>query len=322
MKIITLKTIMVALMLVSLWGCVQTRPVPGYARTGDIVVVGLGGIERNSASTPALRPSDLDVTITDFNGDTYPLAASNIFKSYPDYKAFMNTAAIDGGDQGLELVPFDGGWFAVVPLITPGSATQLPLAVGPATIAVSSPKLANTALLGEGDLSNLNLEILSGASSVDAQYLAQFTGYAGGENNFVISPGDLSGIDNVAGAFFKIDYIDETYFANGIEPVVVPSGHNPFVQLAYNVVSNGNGTGSITVTLLNPAGFKSTANADSNSSLLADLSVNLLYFADGNGQAAIANTKFELDTTESYYIDGNGEVIGGLSPTFTHYSEL
>ena len=152
--------------------------------------------------------------------------------------------------------------------------------------------------------------------------MAQFVGYAPGEDNFVISPGDLSGIDNVAGAFFKIDYYDDTYFADGIEPVVVPSGHNPFVQLAYNVVSNGNGTGSITVTLLNPAGFKSAATADSNSSLLADLSVNLLYFADGNGEAATAKTKFDLDTTDSYYIDADGAIIDGLSPTFTHYTEL
>jgi hypothetical protein len=325
MKIITLKTITVALMLVSLWGCVQSKPVPGYARAGDIVVVGLGGIERNSASTPVLKRDDLTITITDANNDIYDLAASNIFKSYPDYKAFMNKAAIDGGDQGLELVPFDGGWFAVVLLSTfvDGTWVPLPLATGPATIAVSSPKLTSTLNVYEGDLNSLNLEILPGEATVDQQYLQQFSGYAPAASNFVISPGDLGGIDNVAGAFFKIDYYDDTYFMDGIEPVVVPSGHNPFVQLAYNVVSNGNGTGSINVTLLNPAGFKSAATGDSNSSLLADLSVNFLYFAIGSEQgAAIAKTKFHLDTTDSFYIDGNGAIIDGLSPTFTHYAEL
>ena len=321
MRVITLKTIAVALMLASLWGCVQTRPVPGYARVGDVLVLGLGGIERNSASEPVLRPSDLTITITDAN-DTYNLAATNIFKSYPDYKAFMNTAAIDGGDQGLELVPFDGGWFAVVPLITPGSAVPLPLAPGQATISISSSKLINTADPFEGDLSNIGIEILAGTTSVDPQYLAQFTGYAATENNFIVSPGDLNGITDIAGAFFKIDYNDDTYFKDGIEPMVVPSGHNPYVQLAYNVVSNGDGTGSINVTLLNPAGFKPQTSSDTNSSLLADLSVSLAYFPDGDGQAATANTKFSLDTSGSYYIDGNGAVISGLAPTFTHYSEL
>jgi len=322
MKINPVKALVVALMLASLWGCVQTRPVPGYARAGDVIVLGLGGIERNSASEPTLRPSDLTITITDAN-DTYPLAASNVFKSYPDYKAFMNTAAIDGGDQGLGLVPFDGGWFVVVPLIEAGSTSPIPLVPGQATISIYSDKLINTAEPLEGDLTNIGIEILEGVTSVDTQYLAQFVGYAATQNNFVISPADLSGVTDIAGAFFKIDYSDEGYFKDGIEPMVVPSGHNPFVQLAYNVVPNGDGTGSINVTLLNPAGFKPRTSSDTNSSLLADLSVSLAYFPpNGQEQAAVANTKFSLDTSGSYYIDGNGDVIGALTPTFTHQSEL
>jgi len=219
-------------------------------------------------------------------------------------------------------VPFDGGWFALVPLITPGDTSPLPLATGPATISISSATVSNTAKPLEGDLTSINIEILDGVTTLDSNYLVQFSGYAAGVNNFVIRPEDLSGIDNVAGAFFKIDYYDESYFRNGIEPVVVPSGHNPYVQLAYSVVSNGNGTGSINITLLNPAGFKSVATGNANSSLLADLSVNFVYFAGANWQAEIARTKFALDTAGSYYIDVNGAVIDGLSPTFTHYSEL
>lgn len=318
----TVKTIAVTLMLASLWGCVQTRPVPGYARSGDMVVLGLGGIERNSDGVPVLRPADLTISITDADNDSYDLAATSVFKSYPDHMATMNTRAIDGGDQGLGLVPFDGGWFAVVPLITPGDFSPLPLATGQATISITSPWLTNTAHPLEGDLTSIPVEILDGVTSVDSNYLLQFVGYTAGTSSFVIRPGDLSGVDEVAGAFFKIDYYDDTYFKDGIEPVVVPSSHNPYVQLAYHVVSNGNGTGSINVTLLNPAGFKAAASGAANSSLPSDLSVNFLYFAGADWRAETARTKFDLDTSGSYYIDGDGAIIVGLSPSFTHYSEL
>lgn len=318
MKIVMIKILAVALVLSSLWGCVQTRPVPGYARAGDVVVLGLGGVQRNWSG---FKAEDLTITITDSDNDTYDLNGLSIFKSYPDHMAFMNVSAIDGNDQGLDLVPFDGGWFVMVSLRD--GALPLPLATGQATISISAPNLINTAKPFEGDLTSIGIEILAGETSVDNAYTQQFVGYAQTPINFLIRPQDLNGVDTVAGAFFKIDYYDDSFFRDGIEPVIVPSSHNPYVQLAYNVVSNGNGTGSINITLLNPAGFKTVATADTNSSLLADLSLNMVYFADGPGaQAAIANAQFDLDTSSSYYIDDSGAIIEGLSPTFTHSSEL
>ena len=101
---------------------------------------------------------------------------------------------------------------------------------------------------------------------------------------------------------------------------MVPSNHNPYVQLNYNVVSNGNGTGTIYVTLLNPAGFKTLVAAAPNSSLLSDLTVKLVYFSSGTPAQAKAN--FSVNTNDSYYIDMNGTKYGGITPVLTHAEDL
>ena len=33
-------------------GCVQTKTTPGYAKAGDYIVLGLGGVERNANGAP------------------------------------------------------------------------------------------------------------------------------------------------------------------------------------------------------------------------------------------------------------------------------
>jgi hypothetical protein len=305
-------------MLLLLWGCVQTKPVPGYARAGDIVAVGLGGIERNSGGARTLSRQDLAITITDSANTVYELTANQVFKSYPDHAAFMNTSAVAGSELGL--VPFDGGWFASVPL-TDASSAPLALATGPATISVSSSQLQNTSHPWEGDLTSLPLEILPGQTTLDSQYLQQFVGYATAPKSFLVAPDTPGDFTDIAGAFMQIEYYDESYFADGVAPMVVPSSHNPYVQLSYKVVSNGNGTGSINIVLLNPEGFRPAQLASNTSSSLADLSVTLIYFARSSS-AAIAKTKFALDTESSYYIDVTGAVVSGLTPTLTHFSDL
>jgi hypothetical protein len=322
-KILATKLLAFTLLLFIIGGCTQTKPMPGYARAGDHIVVGLGGIHRNAGSEAVLSTGDLTINITDSGANTYALQASNVFKSYPDYNATLNTFIVDGTDNlvGLDLTLFDGGWFALIPLSVIGDLNApLPLTVGEATVSITSPKLNNTAAANEGDLLSIPLEIIAGVSTPDLDYLRQFVSYRPGETNFVISPDDLSGIDSVGGAFLAIEYYDDSIFKSGLEPMVVPSNHNPFVQLSYNVVPNGNGTGTVFVTLLNPAGFKSEATAARNSSLLADLDVKLLYFSSDT--AAVVKPTFALDAASSYYIDLNGAVIASVGATMTHATDL
>ena len=83
---------------------------------------------------------------------------------------------------------------------------------------------------------------------------------------------------------------------------------------------NGDGTGRIYVTLLNPAGFTTVAAASNNSSMLSDLSVKLQYFSSST--ATTMKSTFTLDTASSYYIDTNGAVIAGLQPQMVHAEDL
>lgn len=311
-------------LLAVLAGCVQTKTTPGYARAGDNIVIGLGGIERNAGGEIAIKASDLTIVLTDANNVQHILSPQYIFKTYLDHSAQMNTFAIDGtaAQYGLVgMVPYDGGWFIMVPLrYAPPDSTPLPLAVGPATISVTSPKLTNTANFLEGSLSIIPIEIIEGVADGDPDFARQFIGYIASREGFVISPDDLGGVSEVGGAYLAINYSDDSIFKNGLEPVVVPSGHNPYVQMNYNLVPNGDGTGTIFVTLLNPVGFKSVAASSTNSSLLSDLSIKLNYFSDAT--PAVAKTKFSIDTQKSYYIDLNGTVLEGISPTLTHVEDL
>ena len=192
--------------------------------------------------------------------------------------------------------------------------------MGPATISVTSPKLLNTANGVEGDLSSIPIEIIAGSSAQDVDFVRQFGAYNSTPTSFVVEPSSLTGISSVGGAFFTINYNDDSFFTNGLEPIVVPSNHNPYVQLNYNVVPNGDGTGKILVTLLNPAGFKTVVTADPNSSYLSDLTVRLNYFSSGTPAAAKAN--FSVDAGNSYYIGLNGAVIPGVTPELTHAVDL
>ena len=326
MKILssTIKTILVFTALVWLSGCVQTKAVPAYARTGDIVVLNLGGIHRNTISAPVLAAGDLNITITDSASNTYALKASKVFKTYPNYSSTLTYSTFNGELGGLALMPFDGGWFVTVPLALETDQTvPLPLAVGPATISITSVTpggLVNTALLSEGDLDAIPIEIIAGTSTFDYAYNNQFDMYTQSPKTFDVAPVGLGSIASVGGAYFVIDYTDDSLFLDGIEPMVLPSNHNPYVQLSYNVRPNGDGTGRIYVTLLNPAGFTTPAVASNNSSMLADLTVKLQYFSSSD--ATVIKPTFSLDLASSYYIDMSGAVIPALSPQLTHFVDL
>ena len=43
-----LRALVALLVSVALAGCIQTKTTPGYARAGDHIVIGLGGVNRNA----------------------------------------------------------------------------------------------------------------------------------------------------------------------------------------------------------------------------------------------------------------------------------
>ena len=61
---------MLALPALLVSGCSSAVPTPNYARPGDVVTIGLGGVKCNAAGQRVFK-EDLTVTITDANGATY-----------------------------------------------------------------------------------------------------------------------------------------------------------------------------------------------------------------------------------------------------------
>jgi hypothetical protein len=346
MKIQGIKLIVLFLLLLAVTACVQTKTVPGYARAGDYIVVGLGGIVRNVGGSSKLKASDLNITITDQDNNAHTLQPQALFKSYPDYSAYMNTVNLQGNMVlpaiALEgMVAYDGGWFAVVPLIYPGPGhVPLPLAPGIAKVSVTSAKLTNTNNISEGDLAEIPIEILAGQSEQDVDFVKQFSGYVDTNKGFQISPVDaLAAFEQgtfIVGAFYVVRYegVDEWGWTGdtagfvGAPVTVVPAHHSPHTQVSYSVVPDGPEIGHIYISVMNSYGFVSSQFlGDVPSALtlfpasrLVDLDVRLNYLWDYN--AAQANAKFSLQQADSYFITPDGQRVPGLASEMIHLEEL
>lgn len=323
-----------------MYGCVQTSPIPGYAKNGDVIVLGLGGINRNAQGATNLNASDLTVTLTGSDNTVYSLRVDDTFQAFPSYNSVINKNTVVLG-QSNGLVSFDGAWFAVVSIRDTSGDLLVNLAPGNAGISVSSPAITNRVgtpegIAGEGDLANLSIEILADSNNpliadvadpaAVSAFNSQFEYYKSSPTNYYIAPPVFptgAGVDDdevVGGAYIVIDYtgFDVTAF----EPLVLPSSHNPYLNLSYRIEDDGTGTdsGKIHVYLLNPYGFTSVAERDTRQSVYTDLS--LVLETVGTVAPADIATAFTLNTAETYYIDDAGDILPGYTPSMTHVSEL
>jgi hypothetical protein len=303
---------------VFLAGCVQMAPVPGYARAGDALVLGLGGIKRNVGGNQVLTASDLTITLTDSANTTYNLSPTYLFKAFPDYAGQINYQMIGGTSTiaPLNVQPFDGGWFVTVRLPT----STPPVATGPATISITSPtgKLVNNPsdgnaatfpnMVHEGDMTSIPLEILPGStnpgSTASTNYMNQFRGYSTAlVPGFNIAPSTLLGLPDVGGMQVTLTYTNSAY-----KPIVLPYNHNPSINLQQNTVDNGNGTYTLNVILTAPQGFSATETPRKPS--LRDLNLRVMFFGTSGTYSAP-----DFQVVSSKLIDTSGNVIPGVSAT-------
>ncbi|HSB96068.1 MAG TPA: hypothetical protein VLC91_06455, partial [Spongiibacteraceae bacterium] len=292
----------IALAIVCLSGCVQIASIPSYARAGDTVVLGLGGINRNWHGE---KPKNLQITITDSAAHTYTLKLGTIFQAYPDYLSATNYTALSG-DDGVKLQAYDGGWFIAAGL-TNANSVPLPLALGSATLHITADNY--TAVVDdqgqlftqEGNLASIPLEILAGAPS-NTNATAQFGAYDNNDTHFVVRPSSTS-TTTLGGAYYVINYQTDSDFGV-LKPMFFPVSRNPFVKMDYKLQQNSNGTGTYYVYIYNPSGFTASSPRDPKQGSLQDLSVNLEYYDVYGADAAKAN--FSLDTANSYFIDSSG----------------
>lgn len=314
---------LIALLFVGVFlsGCVQITAIPATAHPGDHVVVGLGGVHRNVGSDFNLEPPDLQVTVKDVNGGFHTARVVDTFRAYPDYTSVMTQRALKDGAQTLNLVPYDGGWFAVIKLSDPNdSPLQLPQGNAEISVAAVSPaQLTNTLGPFEGDLGRIQIKILPPYTAGEAEngnYPDQFDGYSPAPDRVAVrvTPADLVGVSSLGGASIVLNYtISGT--ETGEDILALPASHNPWVQTGSKIYPNGDGTGRVEAYILNPHGF-STSQARQNA-LLSEL--QLQFLAVG---AALGTVQYQLDTANSYVFDTSGNPVGTVSLELVDASQM
>jgi hypothetical protein len=274
-----------------LGGCASMQPLSNYARSGDTVAISLGGTDSN-ALVSVLKKENIAVTITDSGSVSHPVKLRNVIRLYSDPTSVYDyqnlnpsngyTASYTDSHQGL--------WLAVLDLVDPSTGTPLPLAVGQASLSISSPDIQNwfdTTGYGwtwtNGNLSNIPIEILTGAGSPNPlNYLgpmsyAPMTNLQAADQLEVTVQGTPGGM--IGGAAFVFQYENSSF---DLEPRVTTTTPDRNVQLAWESMDQGDGTSLLTVTMVNPHGFNVGNNNNSikynlGSSLLRSLRFNIVW---------------------------------------------
>jgi len=309
-----------SIIFMSLSACVQTTSFPSSARTGDTIVLGVGGINRNAGGEQFLTTDDFqEISLTDSSQHTFMLGADNVFKAFPGYRSVVNRLAIDGS---APLIPFDGGWFVVVSL-TDRNGVPLPLAAGPAHVKIISNKLVNgTPFDQDGDLNNINLDILpgQGGDGSNSAFRDQFQAYME-MPGLVVRPSNLTNISSVAGLQLVINFTQTSSYRSDIKPAVVPMTHNPYVQLAQRVVDNGGNSKTMNVLLTTQKEFAVFGSQTTETPLLSDLNLSVMYFDADVRNAPVPPEQllqdFTIDLAKSYYVDKLGNKITTMVPTLS-----
>ena len=177
-------SLLILLPVFSLVGCINFQTTPGYARSGDLVSIGLGGIKRNTdgstlwggSSANDATPANVLVEITDdWDPDsdlvdgggtyTYKLQIRGMYRAFPDHASQYAVSTLDRTAPAYsQLRPYDGQWWATVELVDQ-AGDPLPLTTGPNRIIVTSAKLIDQTWSYEGELSNFRIEILPGVAA-------------------------------------------------------------------------------------------------------------------------------------------------------------
>lgn len=308
------------LSLVALTGCVQVATIPHVARPGETVMLGLGGIKRNWQGE---TPKNVQLTITDSASNSFSLTPASFFQAYPDYRAGVNANSLFP-NNAEQMQPFDGAWFVSTKLVD-GGGQPLALATGAATIAVTGDNLneirdgLGQMVTTEGNLAAIPIEIIAGTPSSNGSS-AQFAAYESGGSYFLARP-STTPTASVGGAYYVIDFLSDAEYDPQQLPAVYPVAHNPYINLNYTIKRNTDGSGTYHIYIYNTAGFVGTTPRTSKQGSLEDLDVHLEYFSP---QIDIGSVKanFTLDTTDSYFVDLNGNKITGLQAEMLHASDL
>ena len=323
------------LVLAFVSGCASRQPISNYARSGDTVVLSLGGTDSN-ALVSVLKKQNITVTITDSANVVRTAKLRNVFRLYSDPTSGYNFRSLSTSlHYDSYVTPHQGLWMAVVDLVDPVSGRPLILAVGAASISVSSPDLApwvDYTTWGwswtNGNLSSIPIEILTGSGSsnpmnyltpVSVAPLDSLTPEPQVEVTVSGTPSQTVGGGSFVFKIVKADFVSS--YGSQTLPRVVTTSPDPNVQLAWSRIDQGNGFILLKVMITNPHGFNidnSTTGLISGKSLLRSLRFNIVWDSVYDTSTITdANWQNSLQLVSSEYIDLNGNVLSELTPTLS-----
>ena len=326
----------------NLTGCGSSQPVSNYARSGDTVIISLGGSESH-ALVPVLQKANMAVTITDSLANTFPVKVRRLFKVYSDPASAYNVRSANnqifiGGYSSPSTLfydPYQAQWMAVIDLVDPATDAPPPLTEGAATINVSSPELTNPlAIYGiswtRPDYSTIPIEILQGVGALNSLNAPiEFTyvrpmSYVEPLTQLEIVPSGAPASQVLGGASFEFSF-NTVDFRYG-RPRVVVASPDPNIQLMVNYAPDvSSGTTSLKAIVLNPNGFRvandhaSLANGGSD---FKSLKVTVVWdngpeWNDNTATAITDSWMNSIQFVNGTYMDINGVQMTELSPIVT-----
>jgi len=325
------------LVLATMIGCSSMQSISSYARTGDTVMVSLGGSAKN-ALVPVLRKENISATITDSLGNESAITIRNLFKIYADGTSLYNYQTKAHLLSGPYVSAYQGQWMAVLDLVDPVTSEPVNIASGQASIAISSIELDETFqyynTVYNGNLSQIPIEIIDGIGSKNPMnYLTPISesplNYLEPLPQVLISPQGAFDSENITigGLEYTISFntADFRRAGNDYKPNVAIEIPDSKAQLAVKYLPQEDGTTQIKIVLMNPSGFstyETPANATKNTTTQEYLpeaspfkSLNIsLYWANLNN-ITDENWMNSLQIVNSTYYDTNGNVVTELSPS-------
>lgn len=300
------------LMLGVLTACISPTTSPSYVQSGDYVSVNLGGIKRNLGGQ-LLKRSQITATIKDADNNVYPLRIDRIYRVYPDHVSFYaaQMSMVPDPADPSSLYPYDGAVYVSL-VLSDASNTPLPLVPGPATISVSSSKVTQTAMLGEGSYSSISVQILPGTRTPSYEETQQYSTYAP-MKYLTIKPTAGAPSSAIYGGQFELHYNAAAVASGSYEPRLVPISHDPNITIIQATKDNGDGSKSLLGYFTNPNGFGTLSAWSMGKSNVLDLNVAVI--SDSPDAFSNWESNFSLVAAGSYYVDQNGDKLTNVAPT-------
>lgn len=313
-------------------GC-STVPLPKYAKPGDFVTVPVGG-SKTVGNSNYLRRSDLEVTVTDNQGQIFPAVVSQLFRVYADPSSRYSLLSMDADSYLFtNNVSYanEGQWMLQFVMPSTNSFSQTPVA-GPAQISVTSTEVnpdpdpkkrlinLDARPLNE-DLNALPFEILEGTGDNIVSEVYGMGHLQIGATILATPDDETSLLNNVGGAVFVYEYTTDSFIDEGL-PYAVKTSPDQHLQLATSRKDLGGNITQLTAIVINPYGFYDDASWVPGTSYYDALHVAFSWDTGVyNGNDIVDDSNWQshisLVAEKSYYIDLDGNPIPNVTPVLS-----